>query len=497
MDNYDKIFIHERNPKTMAYKQGERTQYLMFPPSIEDSIPEDDPVRLYREIVSVMNFIDLGIILDENKVGNSSYHPRQMLTLLVYAYSYGWRSSRKIERAVHHNISFIWLMDGLKPDHKTISEFRRKNKDAIKKALKQCAQICLKLKIIEGSSLFIDGTKIRAQASRSKNYTKKQYHKLLKEVDKRIENILNETEEIDQAEAGQGSLVKLRKDLQNTKELRKQLKAVLKEFKEYEKAEKTINLTDPESKLLKSRQGSHASYNVQTVVDDTHGLIVTAETEGKATDHGQLSTQVTAAEETLGKQVETVCADAGYYDIDDITKLDEQDKKVIVPNNNQASNKKVSKFSKQNFEYDKENDEYICPKGHRLYRSRFDEQKNKYQYRMKKTDLCKKCEHFGTCTKAKRGRNIYRNKNEEVHIKMMQKYKTEEAQKIYAQRKSKVEHPFGHIKRNLGITQFLLKGIKGVNAEIALGAICFNIARIITIYGGVEKAINAIIPLKG
>jgi transposase len=91
----------------------------------------------------------LGISLDERKVGNSQYDPRSMLKLLLYGYSYGVRSSRKLEREVHNNLSFIWLMRQLKPDHKTIAEFRRRNKGAIRKALGLCARVCS----VEGVSI--------------------------------------------------------------------------------------------------------------------------------------------------------------------------------------------------------------------------------------------------------------------------------------------------------------------------------------------------------
>ena len=112
----------------MAYRYGNRYQMQLLPQRIEEYVPSDDPVRAYDTFIKALDFRDLGITLDPNKVGNSEYHPKAMLKLLVYGYSYGIRSSRKLERACHHNLSFIWLTSGLKPDHKTIAEFRRKIK---------------------------------------------------------------------------------------------------------------------------------------------------------------------------------------------------------------------------------------------------------------------------------------------------------------------------------------------------------------------------------
>ena len=147
----------------MAYRIGNREQVMLLPPTIEDYVGEDDPVRAYDAFVEALNLEQLGIENEEVKVGNSAYDPKTMLKILVYGYSYGWRSSRKLERALHHNLSFIWLTGGMKPDHKTIAKFRRDNLAALKKVLRQCVRLCIDLKLIEGNTLFIDGSKIRAK----------------------------------------------------------------------------------------------------------------------------------------------------------------------------------------------------------------------------------------------------------------------------------------------------------------------------------------------
>jgi len=149
----------------MAYRYGDRQQRTLFPQSVDEYIPADAPVRAYDVIVDSFDFDALGIEVNSHKVGCPQYDPIAMLKLLVYGYSYGVRSSRKLERETHYNLSFIWLAGGLKPDHKTIAEFRRKNKSAIKKVLKQCARLCIDLGLIEGNTLFVDGSKIRANAS--------------------------------------------------------------------------------------------------------------------------------------------------------------------------------------------------------------------------------------------------------------------------------------------------------------------------------------------
>jgi hypothetical protein len=102
---------------------------------------------------------------------------------------------------------------------------------------------------------------------------------------------------------------------------------------------------------------------------------------------------------------------------------------------------------------------------------------------MEDKKFCHRCRHYGQCTKSERGRNIIRLRNEEVKLKLEAQYEEETSQKIYARRKTRVEHPFGHIKRNLKTDAFLLRGRDGVQAETSLLATCFNIARMITIFG--------------
>ena len=118
----------------MAYRYGTRNQMALLPKSIEDYVGADDPVRVYDAFVDAVDLQELGIEINPHKAGNTEHDPKAMLKLFVYGYSYGWKSSRKLERALYHNVSFMWLMGGLTPDHKTISEFRRKHKEGLKRA---------------------------------------------------------------------------------------------------------------------------------------------------------------------------------------------------------------------------------------------------------------------------------------------------------------------------------------------------------------------------
>lgn len=471
----------------MAYRTGNREQMHLLPKSIEEYVAPDAPVRAYDAFVEALDFNKLGIEINPCKVGNSAYHPKSMLKLLLYGYSYGVRSSRKLEQETHNNLTFIWLLGGMKPDFKTIAEFRRNHKEALTKVLKQCVRVCIKLNLIAGNILFADGTKIRANAGRNQTFSKDWYKAQLSEVDQRIEKLLEQCEAQDQSEEDMDSFVSMDKNLSQEKRLKQQIQTALNEIETSGKNK--INKTDPDASMMRSIQGSHTSYNVQAVVDDKHGLLVNSEAVKDSNDSNQFAKQIDTANQVLGKPCNTACADAGYADTDELEKIDSKGIKVIVPSQQQALHKERNPFSKSHFTYDEGNDCYICPQGHRLnYRSTY-RKNGKQTYKIENPQLCRSCPYFGQCTKSKEGRKLVRLKKEKVKQRLEAQYQEAASQKIYARRKEKVEHPFGHIKRNLKVTAFLMRGLKGVHAEISLLSTCFNIARMITILGG-AKLIN-------
>jgi transposase len=465
----------------MAYIYGNRYQAEIFPQSMEDYVAQGDPVRAYDAFVESLNVATLGITDEEVHAGKPEYNPKAMLKLLIYGYSYGIRSSRKLERACHHNISFIWLMEGLKPDHRTIGRFRKDNKEPLRNVFKQCAKLCMKLGLIEGNTVFVDGSKIRANASINNTWTKEKCARYLSHVDERIEAILSECDAIDDKEHNSSSLLKLDAELKDKHALRLKVKELMCEIEEEQRT--SINSTDPECVNVKGRQGTHAGYNSQIVVDEKHGLIVSSDVVNENNDRNQFADQIEQANETLGKKCTNACADAGYADTSELKKIDDQNINVIVPSQEQQSAQEPSLFSKNRFEYDSKNDCYMCPNANKLRLSTIQKDKQHKVYRITSKLLCRKCQFFGACTTDKKGRTLSRLMNEETKLKLEANYQTGQSQAIYALRKQKVELPFGHIKRNLGVSAFLLRGLAGVKAEMSILSSCFNIARLITLLG--------------
>lgn len=470
----------------MAYKTGNRMQTVLLPPIIDDYVSKEDPVRAYDAFVEALDFNELGLSLTDYKAGADEYYPKTMLKLIVYGYSYGIRSSRKLERACYHNLSFIWLMANLKPDYRTIARFRSDNKEAIKKVLKQCVRMCIELGLIEGNTLFIDGSSFRANASIKNTWSQERCLKHLDKLSSRIDQIVDESEQMDNNEENQESLVKLKKELTDKEQLKKKIQQIASYLKDTSKEQH--NTTDSDSVITKGRQGTHAGYNAQLIVDEKHGLIVHSEALSSSPDANKFSGQTVKAVECLEKKPKVVSSDCGYYSLDDLAKVD-KDITVVIPSLRQAQQDKglhpLGPFGKELFAYDSNKDEYVCPEGKSLrYANDYSSRKGKpiKSYQASAQD-CLACKHFGSCTSSSQGRIITRQPEEALKDELEDTYLSPQGQDIYRLRKQKVELPFGHIKSNLGAGQFLMRGKPKVDAELSILSTCFNLARMITLIG--------------
>jgi transposase len=465
----------------MAIRQGNRGQLQMLPACIEDYVPQDAPVRVYDTFVDNLDFGDLGIECNPGKEGNPCYDPRAMLKLLTYGYSYGIRSSRRLEREVNYNLSFIWLMGGLKPDFKTIAEFRRKNKGALQRVLRECVRLCIRLDLIAGNILFVDGSKIRANASIQNSWSKEQCDKVLSRIDKKIKQVIAEAEAIDQEEDGQPSLVKVKQELQSARVLKERVTGIMEALRREERA--SLNTVDRECTVIHGRQGTHAGHNAQVAVDDKNGLVVSSDVAPTNNDLGQFSVQIAKANAEMGRKCQVGVADSGYARIEDIAKVVGDRIQVIVPTQSIVSKKGVGEFDKRNFAYDPSKDCYTCPEGHILLRCGRTRRNNGYRYKFTVKNPCLACQRYGRCTKAKCGRTIERRDDEALREFLEKEYALSENQAIYKRRQEKIELIFGHIKRNLGVVSFQLRGLEGVRAEMSLLSLCFNLRRMITLLG--------------
>lgn len=469
----------------MAYIKGNRKQIMLLPQAVEDYIAKDDPVRAYDAFIEALDYNTLGLVINENQPGANPYWPKAILKLLIYGYAYGIRSSRKLERACYHNLAFIWLTEDIKPDYRTIARFRIANKDILKNVLHQCARMCLKLGLIEGNTLFVDGTKLKANASLKNTWSKERLQKYEDEITKNIERILAECEAVDNIEAENGSLIKLKKELADQETLKVTIAEIAKEMKESRKQK--LNTTDSDSFISKSDRGAKMYHNIQATVDEKHGLIINTDVVNQSVDANQLSIQTKQAQDALDKKPKTICADNGYYSIDDIEKIDTAIN-VIIPSQGQIIKErtpdKIKPFPKDAFRYDDKRDCYICPENKKLRRTdlTIPDKTNAIIYQARRYD-CKNCRHFGTCTTSVNGRKIIRHRNEALMRRLAHIYDSDTGQRIYKLRKQKAELPFAHFKHNMNIRHLLLRGVAKAGIELNLCAIGYNLTRMISLLG--------------
>ncbi|MCF6157654.1 MAG: transposase [wastewater metagenome] len=220
----------------MAYKIGDRKRTTFLPPTIDEYVSPEDPVRAYDTFVDLLNLEEFGIPVQSDKAGAPEYHPRAMLKLIIYGYSYGIYSSRELERACYYEVPFIWLMSGLKPDYRTIARFHSEHKEAIKNILKQSVRLCIELNLVKGNMLFIDGSKFWANASNKNTWTDKKCEEYLEKISKNLDRLVDEAVLIDRQEEGKGLLVKMKKELMDQEKLQAAIQDIAKTFKETKKS---------------------------------------------------------------------------------------------------------------------------------------------------------------------------------------------------------------------------------------------------------------------
>jgi hypothetical protein len=303
----------------------------------------------------------------------------------------------------------------------------------------------------------------------------------MEKINQRIEDILNECDKVDRSESDCGSLVKLNEELTDKNKLKDKIQKTLDTLNSEDL--KRMSTTDSDCDRMSGRQGSHASYNAQIVVDEQHGLIVSNDVVSNKNDLNQFSNQINQANDILEDPCKNAIADAGYSSGDDLAKTYNQGINVIVPTSKQVSNKELGPFDRTRFKYDPDSDCYTCPEGHVITNRGRTSKGNAFYYYTKK-GTCTQCQHFGVCTKGKdKGRIIYRHDTEESRENIAAAYEQQSSKELFYRRKQTVELPFGHIKRNLGAGHFLLRGFAGVRAEMSILSSCFNIVRLIGILG--------------
>lgn len=435
---------------------ADRNQLMLMPYDVEDWLPENHLARFIVEIVSMLDFKH--IYLQYKGVGSTAYDPRMLLSLLFYGYSTGVFSSRKIENCTYDSVAFRFIAGNHHPDHDTISTFRKRFLPEIKTWFKEILLIGKEMKLVKLGSIYIDGTKVQANASRHKAMSYEYIQKLEKQLEQEIEKLLGLAEAKDESEKDLAldipEEIGLRKKrLEKIKEAKKVIKQraserYKKEKEEYDakvkqredkqkesgkkprgKAPKTptdqpndkdqYNFTDPESRIMKTSKGFDQCFNGQAAVNDDM-IIVGAYSNAHGNDKQEFIPTIESVPAELSTDILTAVADTGYFSEKNIADCKQKNIEPIISTAREKHNSFLTDI---------------------LTDDPFPE-------------VCK------TPTE-----------------KMNKRLRSKEGKEIYKKRKQTVEPVFGIIKEILGFRRFSLRGEEETNAEWSLVCTAYNLKR--------------------
>ena len=463
----------------MPVRPMTRDQMFLLPPSLDDLIPEDHPVRFVADFVESLGtevWQEMEISLEGDSLGAPSYHPRLMMGAWLYGFMVGVRSYRGLETACLERIPFVWLTGLQTPDHNSFWRFYSDHRERMRVLIRQTVRTAAKVGLVDLALQSVDGTKVKGNATRRQTFDEKGLERLMKKVDEAIEELEAQCEE-----GESGSQVRLPEGLVDKRKRREQVEKALKEVQAEDGPER-VNLTDRDAKLMKGRQGIVAGYNAQAMVSslkEEYGggmLITAADVTNEADDHHQLLPMIEQAEENTGQAAETTLADGGYHSGTNLKACEDGEHDVLMPEAQRQAVKKP--YHKSKFDYDAGRDEYTCPHGHALVHKGEKRRTDRHETQVYRCSgkVCQECPAFGECTKDRRqGRAIEVGPHERLlstHRELMAQEKSKE---LYKKRQETVEPVFGIMKERQDARRFLLRGLEKVKAEWALLCTAFNL----------------------
>lgn len=488
----------------MEFIRGEnRDQQTLLPECVDDYVAEDNPVRVIDAYVESLDMQKLGFAKYEpNDTGRPMFDPKDLQKLYLYGYMNRVRSSRRLEAETKRNLEVIWLLKRLSPDHKTVARFRQQNSKALKNVFRDFVKLCMKLGLYGKELVAIDGSKFKAWNTKDRNFNPTKLEDRIKNIDARIEaylNALNEKDaqdDLSDIDKSAEDITRIVRELTERKQLYESLQEELKNS-----GEKQISLTDPDSRLMKTKDGLDICLNIQTAVDSKNKMIVEFEVESQAIDKNLMGPMAEKAAEILEVEAMTFVADKGYDSASDLAclvrkgftpQVADANYDICIPCGEEEADA-VTNYQEGRSVYIPERNIFICPMGKPLYPSSYNKNKQTARYCNRKA--CSHCPHKCTTERWKMAnRNIKRADfskefdDQGLHTRQI---KIRADKDIVRQRKCIVEHPFGTVKRALGIGYLLLKGKEKVTGEMSLAFLAFNMKRAINVLG-MERLLHAI-----
>ena len=469
----------------MRHITGEsRDQATLLPPTLDDYVAADHPVRVIDAFVDSLDMKALGFNKAETcDTGRKPYHPGDLLKLYIYGYLNQIRSSRRLEKECHRNLELLWLLRRLTPDFKTIADFRKDNSQAIRNTCRAFIQFCQQAELLTGQLVAIDGSKFKSAASKDSVTRRSQLIEQQQHLDQKIEHYLKQLDcadaEISAAELDETAVKSALEQLQHQKETLDKLEAQMAAFGRNQACS-----TEPEAKLLRSgREGMIVGYNVQSAVDAETGLIVHHDVTDDSDDRCQLYPMAQQAKVALRMESLQVLADAGYSNGEQLAACEADAITVTLPTR-RSINDLTGLYPKEAFQYDADRDEYVCPAGERLTYKTINRKEKRRMYTREGSHTCKLKKQ---CTNA-RQRWVSRHLHEESFERC--DARLQKNPDLMRRRMAIVEQPFAIIKQLMSLRRFLCWGMEGARAEMSLGILSYNLNRMIN-QQGVPKLLAA------
>jgi transposase len=465
-----------------VFKEYRQDQIFLLPPSLEEFVPQDHEVRIINEVVDALALSPLFSRYEGG--GAPAYHPAMMLKVMVYAYSLGIYSSRRIAQELKTDTAFMFLSGLQAPDFRTICLFRAQHAAVLPDLFVEVVRLCASLGMVGLGHIAFDGTKLKANASvrqsRDGDGLEKEIERIREQVGRMIEASVR-IDEVEEQEYPDSDGSEIAQELRK-KEYRLQKLQEAREILEREKLER-VNVTDPASRLMQdSRRVIQPSYNGQIAVDDKEQVIVAADVSQNTTDHHEFRPMVEQVEQNLGALPREGSADAGYSSYENLEYAQEKGLDAYMPDDFfevlEKKEEAGKRYHKSNFRYAQARDVYICPEGKNLKRFQELKRPGKPPFIIYRGESCRGCAAKRECTRGP-ARRVTRDGRESLVEAMREKLRSEEGKQIYKKRAYTVEPVMGHIKWNRRKLMMSLRGLEKARGEFSLMCLVHNVKKIV------------------
>lgn len=467
----------------MKFKPYQQNQTTLLPQSITELIEEDHIVRGIDSIIESLDLNDLYRSYSEE--GQPAYHPKMLIKVLIYGYSIGIRSSRKLAERIRSDVTFMYLSGMQKPDFRTISDFRLNKRKHIESCFQQVLLICKQLGMFSLGHISIDGSKIKANASKNKMKTQEELGGYEKEVIEMLDQAEKTDNQEDEDYGKEKSGYEMPEELKTKEKLIEKIKQAKEKLKETN--QKRINLTDIDASFMKmSNGGIEVSYNSQLAVDSDNRIITAYDVSKQTNDNYLFADIYERVIENTSKAPREVSADAGYYSGETYLYIEKNNIDAYLPDSrleyeSDGSGKEaIGRYDRRNFKKAENKDEYICPEGKRLQYIRTSS-RNGVRFRIYKGKECVGCRKSNECIThaGSNYRQIQTYENDQFKQIMRKKLLSSEGRRRYNKRIATVEPVFAQIKHIMGFRRFLLRGKEKVKTEFSIVCTAYNIKKIL------------------